>query len=235
MSVKQTTSVKTTTNLNTGSIKSFKTSYKTSSPTNIGKGGLTALGRAGMITITIISVSVGSAMFQYNVNDLISITPNYNQHNVFIPIEDPLNTINYQQYGEDVISNLMLFIEPLSFIGQSAFNFWDNVMRLFFNDAQVQEDSFIDTFGSERFLELADYYNYTSHDYGKSISVYSALTEEEKDYLIDVNTNLFTSAERYVFLTTTFYVFYFDHYYLFDGNKFFWTMPNVIDLIYLLE
>lgn len=231
MATKTSSSVKTTTNLQTGSTQSFKTSYKTKTPTNIGKGGLSQLGRAGAITITIISVSVGSAMFQYNVNDLTSITPNYNQTNTFIPIENPLETINYQQYGEDVIDNLMFFIEPLSAIGQTAFGFWDQVTRFLFNPNVVQDGGFIDTFGQERFTYLFNLHQQSSNELGKTARIYLVLTETEKEFLKDVNTNIFINAENIIFTSTVFYIFYLDPYNLFGGPKYFWTMPSVIDLI----
>jgi hypothetical protein len=128
MSVKQTTSVKTTTNLNTGSTKSFKTSYKTSSPTNIGKGGLSTLGRAGMITITIITISIGSSVRQFTIQDLNETTPNYQLKNQFVPIDDPLNTINYIQYGDEVFNNLWGFVQGFSAVGNSVKTYWDDVI-----------------------------------------------------------------------------------------------------------
>ena len=140
MSVKQTTSLKTTTNLNTGSTKSFKTTYRTSTPTNVGKGGLSVLGRAGIILITMIAVSIGSATVQFTTADLIETTPNYQVKNDFIPIDDPLNDINYLQYGDQVVDNLMIFVNSFSAVGNFAYagvytviNFFENPVMYIFN------------------------------------------------------------------------------------------------------
>jgi hypothetical protein len=140
MAVKQTTSFKTTTNLQTGKVKSFQTTYKTSTPTNIGKGGLTALGRAGIIFITILAISVGSATIQFTTTDLIDLTPNYQVQNDFIPINDPLNNINYIQYGEDVVDNVMAFVNGFSTVGEFAYagvytiiNFFENPVMYILN------------------------------------------------------------------------------------------------------
>jgi hypothetical protein len=140
MSVKQTTSLKTTTNLQTGKVKSFKTTSTTSTPTNIGKGGLSALGRAGIIFITMLAISIGTATIKFTTNDLIETTPNYQVKNDFVPIDDPLNDINYIQYGEEVVDNLMTFVNGFSAVGEFAYagvytiiNFFENPVMYIFN------------------------------------------------------------------------------------------------------
>jgi|694.fasta_scaffold75132_4 hypothetical protein len=140
MAVKQTTSLKTTTNLQTGKVKSFQTTYRTSTPTNIGKGGLSTLGRAGIIFITILAVSVGDALIQFTTADLIETTPNYQVKNDFVPIDDPLNDINYLQYGEEVVDNIMAFVNGFSAVGEFAYagvytviNFFENPVMYVFN------------------------------------------------------------------------------------------------------
>jgi hypothetical protein len=140
MSLKQTTSFKTTTNLQTGKVKSFQTTYKTRTPTNIGKGGLSALGRAGIIFITILAVSVGTATIQFTTIDLIETTPNYQVNNDFVPIDDPLNDINYIQYGEEVVDNVMVFVNGFAAVGEFAYagvytiiNFFENPVMYIFN------------------------------------------------------------------------------------------------------
>jgi hypothetical protein len=135
MATKQTTSVKTTTNLQSGQTKSFRTTYRTSSPTNIGKGGLSAVGRFGMITITILSISVGSALTEFTTADLIYTTPNYQINNEFIPIEDPLNTINYISYGSGVFERVVDFAKGFSDSGLLAKSYWDYVVAIFEPDA----------------------------------------------------------------------------------------------------
>jgi hypothetical protein len=140
MAVKQTTSLKTTTNLQTGKVKSFQTTYKTSTPTNIGKGGLSVLGRAGIIFITILAVSVGTATIQFTTTDLIETTPNYQVKNDFVSIDDPLNDINYIQYGEEVVDNIMGFVNGFSAVGEFAYagvytiiNFFENPVMYILN------------------------------------------------------------------------------------------------------
>jgi hypothetical protein len=134
MATKQSTSYKTTTNLQTGQSKSFKTTYKTSTPTNIGKGGLGAIGRLGTIAITILAVSVGTALTQFNTLDLIETTPNYQLKNQYVAIDDPLNTINYIQYGEEVFTRVNDFIHIFSDAGQFAYGLWTGVVSIFGGD-----------------------------------------------------------------------------------------------------
>jgi hypothetical protein len=191
--------------------------------------GLNRLGQISMIGISIIAVSVGVTISQFSVDDLTLIAPNYQVNNEFIPIDDPLD-IDYIQYGESVVDNLINFIQPLGDIGQVAFNFWNDVMKFLFNPNVVQEGSFIDTFGAERFQYIGSIYNSASNEIGKSAAVYSILTETEREFLEDVNTSLFVNAERLVFLNTVFYIYYIDFYGYFGGNKWFWTMPNVITI-----
>jgi hypothetical protein len=133
MSVKQTSTIKTTTNLQTGQKKSFSTTYQTRTPTNIGKGGLSAVGRFGMIAITILAVSVGTAIDQFTTADLIDNTPNYQVNNEFVSIDDPLNDINYLQFGTEVVDNLVGFAQGFSAVGEFAYagvytllNFFEN-------------------------------------------------------------------------------------------------------------
>lgn len=131
MATKQTTSVKTTTNLQSGQTQSFRTTYKTSTPTNIGKGGLGAIGRLGMIAITVLAISVGSALTEFSTSDLVETAPNYQLKNEFVPIDDPLNTINYVQYGEGVFDRLHEFVIGFSDFGLTAKSYWDEIIGIF--------------------------------------------------------------------------------------------------------
>ena len=155
MATKQTTSFKTTTNLQSGQTQSFRTSYKTSTPTNIGKGGLTALGQIQMIGITIFSISVGSTLNQFTTSDLIETTPNYQVVNDFVPIDDPLNTINYIQYGEEVVSNLHSFVLGFSDFGLLVKGYWDEVVS-FFEPEAVEDAVYILTNFNRLFKNLED-------------------------------------------------------------------------------
>lgn len=143
MSTKTSSTLTTTTNLQTGQIKSFKTTSKTSSPTNIGKGGLSAVGRLGMIAITILAVSVGSAVDQFTTSDLIQTNPNYQVNNDFIPIDDPLNTINYVEYGSEVFDNLKEFWQGFSDMGMKAKNLWDKIVTFFEADSTETATNFL--------------------------------------------------------------------------------------------
>lgn len=143
MSTKTSTNISTTTNLRTGQITSFKTTSKTSSPTNVGKGGLSAVGRLGMIAITILAVSVGSAVDQFSTSDLIETNPNYQVNNDFIPIEDPLNNINYVQYGSEVFDNIVAFTQGFSDMGMTAKNLWDKIVTFFEADSTETATNFL--------------------------------------------------------------------------------------------
>lgn len=146
MSTKKSSTFTTTTNLNTGQVSSFKTTSKTSTPTNIGKGGLSGIGRLGMIAITILAVSVGSALTEFTTNDLIYTTPNYQVNNEFVPIEDPLNTIDYVYYGSDVFTRVIEFIEGFSDAGILAKSYWDQVVAIFQPEAVDAAVTFLTDF-----------------------------------------------------------------------------------------
>jgi hypothetical protein len=133
MPTKSTTSIKTTTNLNTGKIKSFRTTYQTKTSGNFGKSGLTQLGRAGTIFITILAISVGSAVSIFTLEDLNETTPNYQVINDFVPIDDPMTDINYLEYGDGVVDNLMDFINGFSAVGEFAYAGVYTVVRFFQN------------------------------------------------------------------------------------------------------
>ena len=116
--------------------RSSKTTSQTISKRNMTRGEtagglLTALGQIQMIGITIFAISVGSTLNQFTTSDLIETTPNYQVINDFVPIEDPLNTINYVQYGEEVVNNLHSFVLGFSDFGLLVKGYWDEVVAFF--------------------------------------------------------------------------------------------------------
>ena len=116
--------------------RSSKTTSQTISKRNMTRGEtagglLTALGQIQMIGITIFAISVGSTLNQFTTSDLIETAPNYQVVNDFVPIEDPLNTINYVQYGEEVVNNLHSFVIGFSDFGLLVKGYWDEVVSVF--------------------------------------------------------------------------------------------------------
>lgn len=97
------------------------------------QGGLSNLARLEMIGITILTISIGTSVSQFTTSDLIEITPNYQTNNTYIPIEDPLETINYAQYGEEVFDNAYSWIQALSATGQWASAGVNTIVRFFEN------------------------------------------------------------------------------------------------------
>jgi hypothetical protein len=146
MSTKTTSSVKTTTNLQTGSTQSFRTSYKTKTPTNVGTAGLSSLARLEIIGITILTISIGSSLNQFTIQDLEEISPNYQLKNQFVPIEDPLNTINYIQYGDEVFDNLISFVQGFSNVGNIVKTYWDDVISFVESDELETAVNFLTDF-----------------------------------------------------------------------------------------
>jgi hypothetical protein len=111
-----------------------------------------------MIGISIIVISIGTAVVQFDRDDLISFNPNYNLINEYQAVEDPLTHYNYIPYGEDVLGSLIGFVEFLAPFGEFAQAGW----TLFFqiastnlNDPAQGDDSFLNTFGSDRTLSLS--------------------------------------------------------------------------------
>jgi hypothetical protein len=146
MSTKTTSSVKTTTNLQTGSTQSFRTSYKTKTPTNVGTAGLSSLARLEIIGITILTISIGSSLNEFTIQDLEEISPNYQLKNQFVPIEDPLNTINYIQYGDEVFDNLISFVQGFSNVGNIVKTYWDDVISFVESDELETAVNFLTDF-----------------------------------------------------------------------------------------
>jgi hypothetical protein len=103
---------------------------KTLKERQLGQGGLSSLFRVELILITILSISVGSALTEFDTLDLIETTPNYQVVNDFVSIDDPLNTINYIVYGEEVFDNVVSFVRTFSDLGIVAKNYWDGLVGI---------------------------------------------------------------------------------------------------------
>jgi hypothetical protein len=245
MATKTSSSIKTTTNLQTGSTQSFRTSYKT-------RTGLSSIARIQMIGISIIVLGIGSTVDNFTIDDLLETTPNYNVINDFIPIDDPLNTINYSQYGQEVFDNLfneqsgyIAVLKDLVETGEDISTCFKDITQCLSNVFTRNEDeieqinnpvagTFTDEFGSERISLLRSYYVLGG---STPYILYQQLTTEEKEFLRDY-TGTYMDAEK-VFLIdwspTKFYFFGFNN--PFNNNAFQWgyfKWPNVLDTIYEL-
>jgi hypothetical protein len=242
MATKTSSSIKTTTNLQTGSTQSFRTSYKT-------RTGLSSIARIQMIGISIIVLGIGSTVDNFSVEDLVETTPNYNVINDFIPIDDPLNTINYSQYGQEVFDNLfneqsgyIAVLKDLVETGENVSACLTDITQcltnvLFSNQEDLEEinnpdiGTFTDEFGSERIKYLRTWYVLGG---STPYVLYEQLTSEEKEFLRDY-TGTYMEAEK-VFLIdwspTKFYFFGFENPFnndIWQWGYFKW--PNVLDTI----
>jgi hypothetical protein len=120
--------------------KTFSRSSKTTSETisrrkmtrgETAGGLLTGIFQIQMIAITILAISLGSTLTEFTTSDLVETNPNYQLTNDFVPIDDPLNTINYIQYGDDVFDRLHGFIIGFSDFGLLVKSYWDEVLGIF--------------------------------------------------------------------------------------------------------
>jgi hypothetical protein len=224
---KQTTSFKTTTNLQTGQSQSFKTTYKTSTPTNIGQGGLSVFGRIQMIGITIVVLIVSQPLNDFDKGDLEDFIPNYQINNQYVSIEDPLNHYNYQQFGEGVVSRLWSWVEPFEQLGIAIKGFWDTTMD-FINGQPLSNSTlgnFSEEFGNERQYQLY----LISRETRSNAKVFEAMTTSERNWIID--NSLTTTGEQSLFDFSRFNLIYFDSLDLFGGGiKWWFTEPSVIDI-----
>ena len=231
MAMKETTSTTLTTRVKSTDNRTQQTTNITRRKLTRGEtaGGLiTTVGQFGMITITLITISISTALNKFDVNDLEAMTPNYNQINTYIPIEDPLETINYQVYGEDVIDNILGWITPLSEFGTLALGWYDNLVRNITNPfaPPVYEGGFNDVFGDERWAQII----YMDRIGKLPPDIYEYLTTTERDWIVD-NADDFTIQEIAFFSTSSFSLLYLDSYELFGGGlKWFFTIPSVLDI-----
>jgi hypothetical protein len=223
MANKQTTSFKTTTNLQTGQSQSFRTSYKT-------RTGLSSITRIQMIGISIIVLGIGSTVDNFTVDDLVETTPNYNVVNDFIPIDDPLNTINYTQYGQELFDNLfneqsgyIAVLKDLVETGENISICFRDIISCLNRSTELQDiyqddmlnpqpDSFIDTFGLDRFQTLSLMASSQIGGQQTPYSIYLEMTTTERQYVLDTTT--YSLVEENLFLTyspSNFYLFGFDN------------------------
>ena len=185
MATKNSSSLNVTTSSSVGvdsKGRSFSRSSKTTSETiskrkmtrgETAGGLLTGLFQIQMIGITILAISLGSALTEFTTSDLVETNPNYQLKNDFVPIEDPLNTVNYIQYGEDVFTRLNDFIIAFSDIGLAAKLYYDSLID-FVELTPIQASLNFNILNS---LEDAQDY-------------YDTLTQEEKDKYAEVYNSL---------------------------------------------
>jgi hypothetical protein len=211
---------------------------------------LTTIGQLQMIGISIIVLAIGTSVAQFQLSDLVVTTPNYNVQNTYIPIDDPLNNVNYIQYGEEVFNRF--FHEDYGFIVQlgAVADIGNNIYSCFEDfeaclnrsedlQNQYQEEinnpaygTFIDEFGSEDFL-LYSYMASQVYGYQTPYAIYLEMSTLEREFIRDEQENL-SAVEIAVFNDYTpakFYLFGFtnpltDSYY---WGYFVW--PSIYEII----
>jgi hypothetical protein len=229
-----------------------KVSYTKSTITNTRKltrgeaadGLLTTIGQLQMIGITIVVLSVGTAVGKFDIDDLIITTPNYQVNNEYVPITDPLNTVDYIAYGEDVFDKFFNpetgFIAILDDYANTAntfityitnpFNFLRNQDSL--RDDQLENpttNSFVDEFGVDRFneIEFLRTLNYNPYQ------IYQELTTLERTHIQNYLGSLMP-IEQSIFIDytpTKFYPFGFTNPITGLWQWGFYTYPSVYTFI----
>lgn len=234
-------STTTSTNLTTGKKSTIQTSTVSKrrlSGKEQAQLGLSSVFRIEMIGITIITIAIGSAVSDFTTADLIETNPNYQVNNSYVGYIDPLEDINYVQYGENVVSNLTGFFGALSGIGNLAKNLWDGVGNFIGDSWIAQDGSFATEFGESRWVEVYDHYQryYEEGAVAQRAYIYEdILTLSEKAFIEDtLNHDNFSSLEKQVFLSTRWYLIYQDTYGLFgpvNNSYFFFTEISVYQMI----
>jgi hypothetical protein len=186
---------------------------------------LTTIGQLQMIGISLLVISIGTAVVQFDESDLISTTPNYNLVNQYVPIADPLNNVDYQQYGEGVFDSLIGFVEFLQPFGDFAQAGW----TLFFQIADTDNLEFVgqpntsfgQTFGANRVLTLSQM------RFSSLKAYYDELSPDEREWVLDnVNSTKYGALET-AFYETRWYLFV-----IIEGNfYFFYTEQSVYDYV----
>jgi hypothetical protein len=157
--------------------KTFSRSSKTTSETisrrkmtrgETAGGLLTGIFQIQMIAITILAISLGSTLTEFTTSDLVETNPNYQLTNDFVPIDDPLNTINYIQYGDDVFDRLHGFIIGFSDFGLLVKSYWDEVLGIF--DPQAIDGA----------LNILINFNRLLTNYEDALLVYDSMTFGEQ-------------------------------------------------------
>jgi hypothetical protein len=158
----------------------------------VGNVGLATLGRLGAIGITIMAISIGSSYVNFGVSELVQNTPNYNVTNTYIPIDDPLNDIDYNVYGQPIIENIRSYLRNLEWFGGVANAMWRGIVIFFggeFDPPSYGETttSFITEFGQTRFNELLAFWDNGFTTPYHNWDVFQDLTEDEIEYLATTN------------------------------------------------
>jgi hypothetical protein len=216
------------------------------------EGGLSSIVRFEMIAITLLVIGIGTAVDDFGIEDLVETNPNYNVNNTYIPIDDPLNNVNYLQYGDEVFDRIFNeqtgFMALLSDVTDTATNVTECLSdipscigNIFFkNEEDINElitplpDTFTDTFGSDRIFYLRAYYvlgGRTPYD------LYQQLTTEEKEFIEDYTGEYMESEKTFMFdwSPSKFYFFGFNNPFnddIWQWGYFAW--PNLIDTVDLL-
>ena len=143
---------------------------------------LTTIGQLQMIGISILVISLGTAVVQFDESDLIITTPNYNLTNQYLSIDDPLNNVNYIQYGEGVVDSLIGFVEflaPFGEFAQAGYTFILSIANTDLTSDTQPETSFLNSFGSNRVLTLAQTRFLSLKSY------YDELSPDEREWVLD--------------------------------------------------
>jgi hypothetical protein len=261
MPYKQNTSSSETTSTRIDSQGQMKSSISRSMTTTRRKmtrgetagGLLTTIGQIQMIAITIIVLAVGSVISDFDTDDLIQTTPNYNQTNTYIPIDDPLNNVDYQQYGTQVFGTFFgdtgLFnqFDEYGSIIQRLIEILKDPVKAFRDAFQLRDDyldqitsplagSFIDTFGSTRFSTLSLYSSTTVGGFQSTYYIYTQMTESERIFVRDNQSSL-QDVEDFLFnkyRPTQFYLFGFTNPLtsLYQWGWYKWpTITSIIDIL----
>jgi hypothetical protein len=211
---------------------------------------LTTIGQLQMVGISILVLSIGASVAQFEVTDLVVTTPNYNVQNTYIPIDDPLNNVDYIQYGEDVFNRFfhedygfIIQLGKIADVGNNIVACYEDVDACFTRqnellDTYIEEinnpavGTFIDEFGSTDFLQwnvLAS----SSGGYQTPYYIYELMTTSQREWVLDEQESL-SSVEKLLFNNYTpakFYLFGFtnpltDSYY---WGYFVW--PSIYEII----
>jgi hypothetical protein len=216
------------------------------------EGGLSSIVRFEMIAITLLVLGIGTAVDDFTIEDLVETNPNYNVNNTYIPIDDPLNNVDYLQYGDEVFDRIFNeqsgFIALLSDITDTATNVSDCLSdipgcigNIFFkNDEDIDEinnplsDTFTDTFGSERVFYLRSFYVL---GYPDPYVIYQQLTTEEKEFILDYDGEYMEAEKTFMvdWSPSKFYFFGFSTPWndgIWQWGYFAW--PNLVDIVELL-
>jgi hypothetical protein len=237
MPFKESTSTTTSSSVRTSNVQTGAKQFQTTSTTRrkltrgeTAGGLLTTVGQFGMITITLITLSISTALNQFDKDDLEAFLPNYDIQNSYVDVDNPLEHYNYQPFGEDVIDNILGWIIPLSVVGQTVNSFWTNTINFtgFLGVDVNQLGDFIDTFGIDRYNDLSRFI-------ASNAEVYVQLTQPERDWIED-NQLTYSYVENLRFNEEKFHLIYIDIFGFYGPEDYwywFFTEPSVLTMIEL--